>query len=106
MKPADELGRFAEPAMLILVSLSAGPKHGYAITTDVETSTGRPIGPGTLYAALNRLEEAGLIEALPPESRRRPYRLTAVGASLLEAQLQDISDLARVGLERLRRVTP
>ncbi len=52
-----ELGRFAEPALLILVSLSDGPKHGYAIMTDVEGSTGRPLGPGTLYAALARLEE-------------------------------------------------
>src|SRR5262245_29218551 len=50
-----ELGRFAEPALLILVSLSEGPKHGYAIMTDVEAATGRPIGPGTLYAALSRL---------------------------------------------------
>ena len=55
-----ELGRFAEPALLILVSLSDGPKHGYAIMTDVEAGTGRPLGPGTLYAALARLEERGL----------------------------------------------
>ena len=59
-----ELGRFAEPALLILVSLSDGPKHGYAIMADVEAGTGRPMGPGTLYAALARLEERGLIEAL------------------------------------------
>ena len=76
-----ELGRFAEPALLILVSLSDGPKHGYAIMADVEAGTGRPLGPGTLYAALARLEERGLIEALAPVDRRRPYRLTAVGAT-------------------------
>ena len=74
-----ELGRFAEPALLILVSLSDGPKHGYAIMADVEAGTGRPMGPGTLYAALARLEERGLIEALPPVDRRRPYRLTGLG---------------------------
>ncbi len=67
-----ELGRFAEPALLILVSLSDGPKHGYAIMADVEAGTGRPLGPGTLYAALARLEERGLIEALAPIDRRRP----------------------------------
>jgi DNA-binding PadR family transcriptional regulator len=55
-----ELGRFAEPALLILVSLSDGPKHGYAIMADVEAGTGRPLGPGTLYAALARLEERWL----------------------------------------------
>jgi DNA-binding PadR family transcriptional regulator len=94
-------GRFAEPALLILVSLTDGPKHGYAIMTDVETATGRPMGPGTLYAALARLEDQGLIEALAPIDRRRPYRLTGVGASVLERQLQDLSAFARLGLKRL-----
>ncbi len=98
-----ELGRFAEPALLILVSLSDGPKHGYAIMTDVEAGTGRPLGPGTLYAALARLEERGLIEALPAEDRRRPYRLTAVGETALAEQLRDLSEFARIGLERLGR---
>ena len=100
-----ELGRFAEPALLILVSLSDGPKHGYAIMADVEAGTGRPMGPGTLYAALARLEERGLIEALPPEDRRRPYRLTAVGASVLAEQLRDIREFAELGLNRLARST-
>jgi hypothetical protein len=51
-----EFGRFAEPSLLILVSLTDGPKHGYAIMQDVEQGTGRPMGAGTLYAALARLE--------------------------------------------------
>jgi DNA-binding PadR family transcriptional regulator len=100
-----DLGRFAEPALLILVSLSDGPKHGYAIMADVEAGTGRPMGPGTLYAALARLEERGLIEALPPEDRRRPYRLTAVGASILSEQLHDLAEFADLGLQRLGRST-
>jgi DNA-binding PadR family transcriptional regulator len=98
-----ELGRFAEPALLILVSLGDGPKHGYAIMTDVEAGTGQPIGPGTLYAALARLEERGLIEALPPVDRRRPYRLTGVGAGVLEEQLRSLSTFAELGLRRLGR---
>ena len=82
MRPTlSDLGRFAEPSLLILVSLSDGPKHGYAIMTDVEAGTGRPMGAGTLYAALVRLEERGIIEALGPIDRRRPYRLTALGAT-------------------------
>lgn len=96
-----ELGRFAEPALLILVSLSDGPKHGYAIMTDVEAGTGRPMGPGTLYAALARLEERGLIEALAPVDRRRPYRLSALGASVLAEQLSDLAEFAQLGLRRL-----
>ena len=98
-----ELGRFAEPALLILVSLSDGPKHGYAIMGDVEAGTGRPMGPGTLYAALARLEERGLIEALPPVERRRPYRLTAIGETVLGEQLHELAEFAEIGLRRLGR---
>ena len=62
---ADELGRWAEPGLLVLASLADGEKHGYAITTDVAAEVGVTLGPGTLYAALARLEERGLIEGLP-----------------------------------------
>ncbi len=96
-----EFGRFAEPALLILVSLSEGPKHGYAIMTDIEAGTGRPMGPGTLYAALARLEERGLVEPLAPVDRRRPYRLTGLGATVLQEQLTDLSAFAALGLQRL-----
>jgi DNA-binding PadR family transcriptional regulator len=96
-----EFGRFAEPALLILVSLSDGAKHGYAIMTDIEATTGRPMGPGTLYAALARLEERGFIEPLAPVERRRPYKLTGVGASVLQEQLSEMQSLASLGLQRL-----
>jgi len=98
----NELGRFAEPSLHILVSLSDGPKHGYAIMTDVEAITGSPMGPGTLYGALARLERRGLIEALEPVDRRRPYRLTGLGESTVRAQLERLEGFARTGLERLR----
>jgi DNA-binding PadR family transcriptional regulator len=100
-----ELGRFAEPALLILVSLSDGPKHGYAIMTDVESGSCRPLGPGTLYAALARLEERGLIEALPAVDRRRPYRITAIGERVLAEQLRELAEFAELGLRRLGRTT-
>ena len=96
-----DLGRFAEPSLFILVSLSAGPKHGYAIMEDVEAIGATRIGPGTLYAALARLESRGLIEALPPEERRRPYRLTGLGATTLKAQLDGLAGFAQTGLRRL-----
>jgi DNA-binding PadR family transcriptional regulator len=96
-----ELGRFAEPALLILVSLSEGPKHGYAMMIDIEAGTGRPMGPGTLYAALARLEERGLIEPMAPVDRRRPYQLTGLGATVLQEQLTDLSAIAALGLRRL-----
>ncbi len=101
-----EFGRFAEPSLLILVSLSDGPKHGYAIMHDVESGTGRPMGAGTLYAALVRLEEQGLVEALAPVDRRRPYRLTGVGASNLAEQLRGLSAFAQQGLRQLGKTQP
>ena len=104
-RPLGDLGRFAEPSLYILVSLAAGPKHGYAIMTDVEEVSGSPMGPGTLYGALARLERRGLIEALEPEDRRRPYRLTALGATTLKAQLDGLAGFAKVGLARLREAS-
>jgi DNA-binding PadR family transcriptional regulator len=101
-----EFGRFAEPSLYILLSLSEGPKHGYAIMTDVEAISGAPLGPGTLYGALARLEERGLIEALPPEDRRRPYRLTGLGASTLRAQLESMRGFTKTALQRLGRTRP
>jgi DNA-binding PadR family transcriptional regulator len=97
----NELGRFAEPSLYILVSLSGGPKHGYAIMTDVEAFSGTPLGPGTLYAALARLERRGLIEALEADDRRRPYRLTGLGADTLRARLVHLEGFTRTGLQRL-----
>lgn len=97
----NELGRFAEPSLYILVSLSSGPKHGYAIMTDVEEISGSPLGPGTLYAALARLERRGLIEALEADDRRRPYRLTGLGADTLRARLEHLEGFTRTGLQRL-----
>lgn len=101
-----DLGRFAEPSLHILVSLSDGPKHGYAIMQDVEKGSGRPMGAGTLYAALARLEQRGLIEPLPPVDRRRPYRLTAVGATNLADQLRGLSKFAEMGLRQLGKSQP
>jgi DNA-binding PadR family transcriptional regulator len=94
--------RSSDPGLLVLTSLAEGPKHGYAITVDVEKLCGVRLGPGTLYGALSRLEERGLIEALPAEARRRPYRLTAAGSAALTEHLQALEHVARHGLDRLR----
>ena len=102
----DDLGRFTEPAVLVLSSLADGPKHGYAITQDISATCGVRLGPGTLYGALARLERRGLIEGLPSDDRRRPYRLTAAGATALERQLKALEKLAGIGLRRLAEVSP
>jgi DNA-binding PadR family transcriptional regulator len=101
--PVGDLGGLAEASIQILVVLSAGPAHGYAIMTEVERETGRALGPGTMYAALSRLEQRGLIEPLPAVDRRRPYRLTALGAAALATELERMRALADRGLERLGR---
>ncbi len=97
------LGRPNEPPVLILTSLADGPKHGYALTRDIEQFAGVTLGPGTLYGAIARLEERGLIE---PESdgggtRRRPYRITAEGRVALEEAVRGMRSLADVGARRL-----
>ncbi|GAA3252782.1 PadR family transcriptional regulator [Nonomuraea helvata] len=97
---ADPLG-WGNPPLLILGSLAEGPKHGYAIIKDVQEQAGITLGPGTLYAALSRLEAQGLVEGLPGEERRRPYRITAAGAAALAERLAEMSRFATVGLSRL-----
>ncbi|MES1193455.1 MAG: PadR family transcriptional regulator [Solirubrobacterales bacterium] len=98
----DELGRYSGPATLILSSLAEAPKHGYALMQDVEAFAGVVLRPGTLYGALTRLEKMGMVEALPSDGRRRPYRITGAGAAALEAQLASQRRVADVGLRRLK----
>lgn len=94
--------RSTDPGLLVLSSLAEGPKHGYAMTRDIEEVSGVRLGPGTLYGALARLEEKGMIEALPAEARRRPYRLTAEGSAALAEQLQMLNRVVSTGLDRLQ----
>jgi hypothetical protein len=61
----DGLGRFADPSLLILTSLADGPKHGYAIMTDVAAFSGVRMEPGTLYGP------AGAPRLGPAAGRRR-----------------------------------
>lgn len=97
----DGFGRYAGPATLILASLADGAKHGYALTKDIESFAGVRVAPGTLYEALARLQGQGLIEPVESHDRRRPYRLTAVGARVLRAHLDAQRRVADLGLRRL-----
>jgi DNA-binding PadR family transcriptional regulator len=94
-------GRFVEPAFLILMSLSNTPKHGYAMMDDIAHISGTKLGAGTLYAAIARLEQHGLIAAIPATDRRRPYQLTDQGRALLHAHLIGLQQLAMLGFQRL-----
>jgi DNA-binding PadR family transcriptional regulator len=94
-------GRYAGPATLILSSLADGPKHGYALTKDIEGFAGVRLAPGTLYEALVRLDGQGLVQALESDDRRRPYQLTEAGAAALRSHLSAQRRVADVGLRRL-----
>jgi DNA-binding PadR family transcriptional regulator len=91
----------SQRGVLVLTSLAGGPKHGYALIKDIEQFARVTLGPGTLYGALARLEDAGLIRALPAEKRRHPYEITAAGTAALTEQLKRDDMIARVGLARI-----
>lgn len=102
------LGR-TEPVFLILTSLIAEPRHGYGIVQDVRRITdGRvDLRIGTLYGALNRLAEDGLIEPHRDEVEagrlRRYYRLTDAGAAVLAAEASRMASDAAVAMARLKK---
>jgi DNA-binding PadR family transcriptional regulator len=98
----DVLRRAGDASVLILTSLADTPKHGYALIQDIKGFAGVELGPGTLYGALDRLERLGLIEALPAEDRRHPYRITAPGALALRTHLDSLDRVSAVGRLRLR----
>ena len=104
-----DLGRFSEPALLILVSLAEGPKHGHAILLDIEALTGQRLGPGTLYGAIARLEERALIRGRWVEKagqrRRRYYRITDNGRAMLATQREDWARFI-AALTQIAGVTP
>jgi DNA-binding PadR family transcriptional regulator len=101
----SKLQRSNDPPLLILTSLAEGPKHGHALAKDIEAFAGVALGPGALYGAITRLEERGLIEPLPSADRRRPYRITAAGASALADAVADMRRIAEVGAVRLGQVS-
>jgi len=90
-----------DPGLLILASLAAGPRHGYAMVEDIARFGGGRLGPGTLYGAIARLEAAGLIEALEADERRRPYRLTAEGLRALAAEIDALEQMVSTVRDRL-----
>ena len=93
----------------ILLALMDGPLHGYAIMGAVERSgEGVPVGPGTVYGSLQRLEEAGLVaeaEGRIDEARRRRYwTLTSAGERALRAEARRLDQVT--SLLRARNLLP
>lgn len=91
-----------DPALLIMVSLSNGRKHGYALMKDIQELTGIPMSPGTLYGAVARLDQRGWIQEVQTRNyRRRPYRLTQAGRQALLDHLKLLDRLSAIGMRRL-----
>ena len=91
-----------DPSTLILLSLSAEEKHGYAMVEDIEAFAGVRLGPGTLYGGITRLEKQGSIKPVPGNDRRQPYRLTALGKRQLESELARLHRMVKTGVARLK----
>jgi len=98
----QDLGRFTDVALLVLVSLAEGDKHGYRMIQDIEEFSGTALEPGTLYGALMRLEERGWIEQVASGERRKPYRLTESGRGALTERLATLRRIERTGARRAR----
>jgi DNA-binding PadR family transcriptional regulator len=92
----------SDPGLLLMISLSGGPKHGHAMMLDIAAFAGARLGPGTLYGALSRLAEEGHVEPMPADGRRRPYRITPRGLRTLEKRLGALDRAVRTGLQRVR----
>jgi DNA-binding PadR family transcriptional regulator len=98
-----------EPTFLILTALADGPRHGYGVIRDVASlSSGRvTLRAGTLYGALDRLVEQGLVAADREEivdgRLRRYYRLNDDGANLLDVEARRLAANAEAAASRLRR---
>jgi DNA-binding PadR family transcriptional regulator len=93
-----------DPGLLILASLAAGPQHGYAMVEDIAAFGGARLGPGTLYGALARLEEAGLIEPLDVDERRRPYRITPAGLAVLTGEIDALERVVLTVRDRIAEI--
>ena len=98
---------FSEPVLLILTSLADEPRHGYALIKDIEDLSGGRVrlSTGTLYGAIRRLVEDGLIEPFDQEDTSRdkqPYRLTGNGRKQLQAELDRMRDLTQKATARLK----
>ncbi|MDP9159613.1 MAG: PadR family transcriptional regulator [Acidobacteriota bacterium] len=97
-----ELGHFSDPPMLILASLASGPKDAHAMAEDVALLCGARLRLGTLYGAIYRLEEQGLVKPLPQKERSRQYRITAKGARVLRARLVTLRRFTEAGWKRVQ----
>ncbi len=103
-----------ESTFFILLSLTTGPQHGYAMLKDVATLSGGRLrlSTGTLYGALQRLLEQGWIEPVEADAAeetgrpRKAYRLTGLGRRVAAAETARLKDLVSTAQRRMARSRP
>jgi DNA-binding PadR family transcriptional regulator len=107
--PKRKLDPLPAAAFQIMLALSDGDLHGYAIMREVEEQTGGRLrlGPGTLYGSIQALLEGKLIEEVdrPGDTeehreRRRYYRLTVAGRRVTRSEAEKMADILRVARAR------
>ena len=109
-KPSDSALPLTPISFEILLALLQGDLHGYAILQAVEARlTGKlPLRTGTIYRALARLMDEGLIErtgaADDEDPRRRYYRINAQGRTTAKAEARRLAD--QVEAARAHRLLP
>lgn len=102
----------SEQTFFVLAALTHGPRHGYAVMSDVsELSEGRlRLRVGTLYGILDRLARQGAItldrEEIVDSRLRRYYRLTDDGRELFARETARLEALARLASRRLAHSRP
>ncbi len=85
----------------ILLALMDDPRHGYSIMQEVNRRSENKVGlgPGTLYGAIQRMEDARLLEKSEPpagevpDPRRRYYAMTGLGRGVLLAETERLESL-------------
>lgn len=110
-RQVNSINPLSEQAFLILLSLAPGKKHGYAILKDVEESSNGAVvlSTSTLYGALGRMQEQGLIARVSideernagPGLPRKFYELTDMGGRVLEAETKRMRGLVLLAQRRL-----
>jgi DNA-binding PadR family transcriptional regulator len=116
-QPAESFLPLTPAVFHILVALADGEAHGYAIMQEVTRRSSGVIrlGPGTLYGAVSRLLDEGIIEECEErpdpqmdDSRRRYYRLTKLGGRVLAAETGRLADLVKAArsTKTVRKLKP
>ena len=111
--PAGDGSPLSAAVFQMLLALADGDRHGYGVMLEIEERTGGRVrlGPGTLYAALARMTDSGLVRTHPP-SRQGPqpsgppsptYSLTTAGRTALAKELARLEGDVRIAREALGR---